>query len=618
MKEVNHISGRLKNIIQEGKIIDRHVIIFSLSLLLIIAAIYFIFFGNGLFFYQENKMLFIYSTEYLETFALRPGGMLVYTGNFLAQGYFNILYGSAIMSVVPLLLCIILLRSAREFSAGTLFSLLIALVPSCALLLLQSDYEFFIHKGLGFLLIALCFLVSSHLTGTKLYIGCLLIFPMVFYLAGSYSFVWLGMMCTHIIVSAKSPVRYYFPVILIMDGLLTFFLFKEVLFFQPVDHLLLYPLFFNRTTVSIFLIFLCVYFILFPLLIRFPLLTVLRFKSRSIIFLSVKFTLITVTAYFMLRNWDPDKDDLMKVEKLVYEQDWESVIKHHERYPSKNIIEQYYYNLALSEQDQLCARLFFGSQNYGPMALTLPPGAENAHRAVYFYYTIGLIGEAHHLAFELMVQHGYTPENITLLIKTELINGNYRIARRYINVLKKTLHYKSRADKYEKMLLDPKKISSDSELGAKMRMLPESDFFIVPDDRQCIELILKNSPRNKRAFEYKIARFMLEKDLVAVGEEVKKMKAIGYSKIPRHIEEVLAALINLTKEVPDLGGLPLSSDTEQRFLQYRKDYNSLKGNKSLLEKRLTKAEKNTFWYYLQFGIVKSDFFEKEQENYTIY
>jgi hypothetical protein len=308
----------------------------------------------------------------------------------------------------------------------------------------------------------------------------------------------------------------------------------------------------------------------------------------------------------------------MKVEKWVYEQDWESVIKQHERFPSKNIIKQYYYNLALAEQDQLCARLFFGSQNYGPMSLTLPRNDEHTYRAVYFYYSIGLIGEAHHLAYELMVQHGYTPENIKMLIKTELINGNYRIAKRYIDVLKKTLHYKSWAKKYEMMLFNPAMISSDSELGAKIGMMPDRDFFIVPDDRQCMELLLKNSPHNMRAFEYKIARLMLEKDLIAVGDEMKKMKAIGFSKIPRHIEEVLLALINLTKESPDLGGLPLSSDTEQRFLQYRKDYNSLKGNKSLLEKRLTKVEKNTFWYYLQFGIVGSDFFENEQEYSAIY
>jgi hypothetical protein len=615
---MNNTYGRLRRIIQEGKIIDRYVILFSLSLLFIISAVYFCFFGNGIFFYQENKILFIYTVEYFKPFALRPGGVLVYAGNFLTQGYFNIFYGSVIISVMPILLCIVLLRSGGKFSTTGLFSFLIILVPSCTLLVLQSDYEFFIHRSLGFLLISLCFLISSRLTKANLIIVCSLIFPLVYYLTGTFSFIWLGMICIHAIVSERGPVRYYFPVMMILEGMVTFFLFKEVLFFQPVDHLLRYPLFLNRTPFTLILIFLCICFILFPLLSRLSLLTVYKLRNPNFIFLSVNFTLIIVTAYFLSRNWDPEKADLMKVEKWVYEQDWESVIKQHERFPSKNIIKQYYYNLALAEQDQLCARLFFGSQNYGPMSLTLPRNDEHTYRAVYFYYSIGLIGEAHHLAYELMVQHGYTPENIKMLIKTELINGNYRIAKRYIDVLKKTLHYKSWAKKYEMMLFNPAMISSDSELGAKIGMMPDRDFFIVPDDRQCMELLLKNSPHNMRAFEYKIARLMLEKDLIAVGDEMKKMKAIGFSKIPRHIEEVLLALINLTKESPDLGGLPLSSDTEQRFLQYRKDYNSLKGNKSLLEKRLTKVEKNTFWYYLQFGIVGSDFFENEQEYSAIY
>ena len=262
--------------------------------------------------------------------------------------------------------------------------------------------------------------------------------------------------------------------------------------------------------------------------------------------------------------------------------------------------------------------MFFGQQNYGPMSLVLPRDGEQAYRAVYFYYVIGLISEAHHLAYELMVQHGYRPENIKLLVKTELINGNYKIAERYINVLKKTLHYKSWAEKYEKMLFNPDLIYADPELGEKIRLLPKADFFIVTDDFRNIEMLLQANPENGIAFEYKIARMLLEKDLMAVGSEIKNLKGLGYSHIPRHIEEAIVSLVNITKEFPELGGLSISYDTDQRFLRYFSDLKSFKGNRKLIEKGINKADKNTFWYYLQFGLIKSEFFKSSPVDDNIY
>ncbi len=41
---------------------------------------------------------------------------------------------------------------------------------------------------------------------------------------------------------------------------------------------------------------------------------------------------------------------------------------------------------------------------------------------------------------------------------------------------------------------------------------------------------------------------------MAVGSEVKKLKGLGYAQIPRHIEEAVVSLVNVTKEFPDLEG----------------------------------------------------------------
>jgi hypothetical protein len=303
---------------------------------------------------------------------------------------------------------------------------------------------------------------------------------------------------------------------------------------------------------------------------------------------------------------------------MAYNRDWDGMIRQQERVQSANIVDQYYYNLALAEKGELCSRMFFGRQSSGSMSLTLKRDDEQSFRSMYFYYTVGLTAEAHHLAYEQLVQHGYRPETVKMLIKTELISGNFKIAARYINVLKKTLHYRTWVEKFEKMLFKPELVNSDPELGEKVKLVPKNDFFIYTDDFRNIEILLLGNPDNRIAFEYKIAKLLLEKDLMAVGSEIKNLKGLGYSHIPRHMEEAVVSLVNITGEFPDLGGLSISKETEQRFFRYFSDLKAFKGNRGLIEKGISKADKNTFWYYLQFGLIKSDFLKSGPVDNSIY
>ena len=619
MNKNSSFSNMFGKILGEHRLAGRSVLYLSLIILFIISATFLYYFGNGLFFYQENKTLFIFSKEYFHKFAVIPGGLLTYLANFLTQGYFSSLYGSLIISIILILVCFVFIKITMRLSADNSFSLLFILFPSCLLLILHTYYDCYLQYSLGYLLVSLWFLVSILPEKKHLRFIILLLFPLLYYLTGSFAWIYLGLYIIFSRIYTKGIHGLLLSATLIIIAVLTFIVFKEILFLQPDDHLLGYPIFFNTSTsLSTWLLLLGGFIILFPLLIKNAGLIKVNNKVHQIIQLITILTAIPIIVFLLFKRYDPDLANLMQLEKSVYNQDWDAVIEQHERSPSANVIGQYYYNLALSEKDQLCNRLFFGNQGFGPMSLTVPRDDEHSSRAVYFYYAIGLVGEAHHLAYELMVRHGYVPENIKMLIKTELINGNYKIAERYINVLKKTLHYRSWAKKYEKILFNTALIKADSELGEKISLMPKSDFFVVPNDEQTIELFLEANPDNRKLFEYKIARMMLEKDLLATVNEVKRMKEIGYTSIPRHIEEVVVAYMNLTEASPDLGGLTVSPDTKRRFAQYRLVSNSYKGNKSLVEKGMKKEEKNTFWYYLQFMVISSDFWESHPEDYFVY
>jgi hypothetical protein len=601
MKKNNTFLMLIDNCLQKGKTTEKFAVYLSLSLLFVISATYFYWVGNGIFFYQENRLLFIFSIEYLQKFAIKPGGLVEYAGNFLTQYYYSDGAGTLIISSFLILLCYIFIKINRRLSPDRSISLMFILLPSCLILLLQKRYDHLMHFNLGYLLVAMWFLLSIAIPEKLFRLIVLALFPLFFYLVGSFAFLYLGMFIIYFLIYEQGVLRYLFTVFLIVIVVLTFIVFKELLFLQPIDHLLRYPLpIVDLKSFPKFLYLLLGCFMLFPLLIKIFDPVKLKKKFAEIIPYATILTIFPVTVILLSKHNDPDTANLFKIEKAIYIQDWDAIINQHQSSPSTNVIGQYYYNLALSEKDQLCEKLFFGRQDFGSKSLTLQRDNELINRAIYFYYAIGLISEAHHLAFESMVNYGYRPENIKLLIKTELINGNYRIAEQYINVLKKTLHYRNWAIKYEKMIINHQLINTDPELAGKIRLLPGNDFFIRPNDAQNIELVLMASPYNKRAFEYKMSRFLLERDIVSVVNEVRKMKEMGYTNIPRHIEEAVVTFINIYKELPDLGGLDINPETKSRFFQYSSFCNLYSGNKSRLQKEMKKSERNTFWYYYQF------------------
>lgn len=589
-----------QNISQDGLKTGKSDIFFLFTVLFVFSGLYFYLFGNYVFFYQENLSLFVFSDEYLKQFAVKPGGLLEYAGNFLTQGYFSFVYGSIIISIVFTSLAVIFLRINRKLFPDRAYSLPFVVLPSCLLLLMQTNFNWLMHNNLGFLLVVLYFLFSVSFEKKSRPVFAMTLFPLFYYLAGAYAWVYLVMFILYCIVNKK----WIYPVYILIIATISLIIFKEILFLQPYSELLRYPLPLKEYFKSPVYMYLLYGFIVFsPVLLKAAYLVRIKQENqRTLSTYSVLF-IFSLTIFFQSRLYNPNTAGLFKLEKLFFEQDWNGVIKHQETSQSAILVAQYYYNIALSEKGLLCGRMFFSRQDFGPRAIMIPWDSQTSinkiFRGVYFFYTIGLINEAHRWAFESMVIQGYRPENIKLLIKTDLINGHYAIAEKYIYVLQKTLHYRSWAKKYESMLYHPELIQSDPELGVKIKLQPKKDFPIrIKNPQANVILLLKANPDNRTAFEYKMAWFMLEKNVDGIVNEISKMKGMGYTRIPRHIEE--AALFSNANigSLPDLGGLNISSETESRYSQYESSLMYNDRNKSVGTSEIQKSLRNTFWYYL--------------------
>jgi hypothetical protein len=211
-----------------------------------------------------------------------------------------------------------------------------------------------------------------------------------------------------------------------------------------------------------------------------------------------------------------------------------------------------------------------------------------------------MVNEAHRWAFENMVMKGLSPEGIKMLVKTELINGNYKMAAKYIAILKNTFFYKDEAKSFEKLLFNDESINADKELGEKRRGKIGTDFFAITDDPLVnIEKIVATDSLNRKAFEYKLAFMLLKKDYKGIAKELPNFERYGFNRLPVHIEEVAVALPALKMgKLPDLGKIQINRNTELRFRQYLAIFQQYGNNAGAAEPELRRQFGNTFWYYV--------------------
>jgi hypothetical protein len=200
-----------------------------------------------------------------------------------------------------------------------------------------------------------------------------------------------------------------------------------------------------------------------------------------------------------------------------------------------------------------------------------------------------------------MVVYGSRPQNMELLAKTSLIKRDYVLARKYINILKKTAYYRREAMEFERLANDPELIKTDPELGEKLMLIAKGNFFIqFNEPENNLPLILASQPGNRKAFEYYIAELLFAKNVEAVVNNVKYMKGIGYTRFPRYIEEALMIYFNSQKVYPDLGGLSISEETATRFGRYFTAYIAARKVPATLKEKMQNQFGDTFWYYYHF------------------
>lgn len=568
----------------------------------LLATFYLYWFTSYIFFYQEKSSLFLVLFSYLFEHLNQPGGFLKYLGELQTTFYYYPLVGAVIVSLEICLIILLVGKIGNTLTGKRFF--FIPFLVGAALFYLQTNYQYSSFNNLG-ILFQLWFIYTKIKFAKGKWSWVPVIFsPLNYFLFGSFSILFLIAFSIFLILQNKKD--WMKLIVLLLINAAFFFTGKEFLFFQTTETLLQFPFSLQNIGVQqrLFITSLILISVL-PLLFQINIKWISSISIKKIKLVEITpFLVIAVLILLIIPRIDKKNSHYFYVEELFYEQKYDEVIRFNLQFPSNNILTNYLNNIALSETGRLTDSFFSFPQNTdgGTLFLKWKIVSEVLKRGGYFYYSTGMINEAQRWAYEYMVMRGNSPETIKMIIKTELINGNYKSAQKYISILKKSVFYRNEAREFEELLFNETAINSHPELGRKKRLKTKADFFVISDEPSAnLDLILAADSTNKVAMEYKLANLLLRKDMQGIVDELPNLEKMGYNRIPKNIEEAVVTYKMLrVGEMPQLERLIVSPKTEQRFQQFYQIFQQNQTDKQKAQRALARDFSDTYWYYVFF------------------
>lgn len=292
-----------------------------------------------------------------------------------------------------------------------------------------------------------------------------------------------------------------------------------------------------------------------------------------------------------------------RMDYAIRTEQWGEVKRLCQGKPQTNYMAMAYLNVALAREGRLAEDLFRFDQ-HGGKGLVLGwnqqffPSIINSE----VYYAMGNTAKSQEMAFEAFVSAQGTGSGRMLqrLVQTNLINGAYPVARKYINLLEKTTVYKDWATAHRRFLDNDEAVLRDPELGGRRRCLPAKNF--LADNRGVLydlERLAEGESTLDAPKHYLGALMLFAKDLPRFKTfmETYYTKAQTDKPIPRAFQEAL--MIVYSKDAESLAAYNLHPNIKQAFTAYEKNFIANRKHPNL-RGLFAKTYGQTYWFYFLF------------------
>ncbi len=550
--------------------------------------------------YQEQYQLFLFDAGYWWERIAVPGGLADYIAEYLTQFYYHVWAGACILALLYMLLQRLVWRLAKEQGAADVYYPL-SFLPAIVLWHFMGDENVMLALVVALLLTLVACCSYTALKGKWVRaISVLLILPLLYWTVGAAHFIFMGwVMIRELCLNIQK--KNTLGGVGVSCGIALWGVACPLLASMWMQ----YPLYRLMQGIGYYRFPIPILWIEVGLAV---LLVVLPFIAAALPELKKKQALwgtllMVVTAlvgyYYVSSGCNMDKEEAMEYDRLVRNKQWQAIIKKAEKKSPGSPFDVTCLNLALGKTGQLGDRMFEFYQNGTEGLLpefhrdfTSPLPTSEA------YYHLGMINTAQRFTFEVMESipnYQKSGRCFKRLAETNLINGQYEVAAKYLRALRKTIFYKDWAEDTMTYLYNEEKINAHKEWGWLRQLRYTEDFLF--SDREVdvmLGLLYQHNNRNRMAFEYMLAYVLEQRDLERFMKYYPLGKNAGYDHIPRSYQEALVYV--WTQAHSNFQGMPwsISEQVVRDVTDFARIYISQPNNRELLQARFT----HTYWNYL--------------------
>jgi len=542
--------------------------------------------------FQEQYQLFLMDGDYIGQLLAVPDGFARCVAEYLTQYYINHALGALVLAIIFVIIHRLVWRLMAAVSDTASGHYALSFIPVLSLWLMLGDESVLLTFAIA-LILALATMWVYEVAGKRLRVYLIiLLIPLLYWLAGPVVLMF----------AAWVTIRQFQT----MDSKWTGLLIGVLAIIYAIgcvigsSWLVPYPLF--RLFYGIdYYRFVEVYYwmFLFTMVLSVVIPAVMFWVPmlrRGRVTGCVE-AVILLAAFLLLRPsfYDSRKAEVMEYDYLVRCQNWSAILAKADKKTPDLPMTVCATNLALGMSGQLGERLFDYYQN-GTQGLV--PLFERNFASILLtgevYWQLGLVNNAQQFAFEAMEaipNYAKSCRAVKRLAETNLVNGEYAVARKYMQMLQKTLAYHQWAERTLPLLGNEKAISEHPVYG-RMRQIRLKDDFLFSErelDKIFGQLVMHNQ-RNGLALQYLLAAPLLNRDVNTFMNYMIYVDGLHLGYRPRSCQEAVVFAYAQRKQRPPQGYV--SDMVLRQFGEYVNIYSQ--GGKDAPQ---LARFKNTAWYY---------------------
>lgn len=288
---------------------------------------------------------------------------------------------------------------------------------------------------------------------------------------------------------------------------------------------------------------------------------------------------------------------------------WADVLTYARRLPPSDAWNVFQVNRALYHRGELLERMFAYPQvadSVPTLTLQFASLTVTAQRAPLdcgdILFELGRVNESQHMAYEALELFGERPHTLQRLAYLHAIKGEPDPARRFLAVLERSLLHRGWArDCLRQLDADPT-LAGVPVVASRRELMVDRDFTGKLELEPMLVQLLERNPRNRMAFEYLIAYYLLTRQVDKLAANLHRFDDFGQTRLPRHCEEAILIHLDATgAQAIDLGGRRISPETRQRSAEFVRAAQRLQGNASAAFAALHRGFGDSYFLFYVFG-----------------